>query len=167
MMSMLSLPDVARVVLIGAGATAVMDLSLLLLQRLGVQAPDYSLVGRWMGHLARGRFAHAAIARAAPIPHERALGWLTHYGVGIAYAGLLVAVLGMDAARQPSLAPALSIGIVTVVVPLFVMQPAMGHGFAAAKTPAPMKTCLRSLANHAAFGMGLYLAPAPIAWLAT
>jgi hypothetical protein len=165
MMSMLSPQDAARVVLIGVGATAVMDLVVLLLQRLGVPAPDWSFVGRWIGHFARGRFAHAAIARAAPIAHERGLGWLTHYAVGIAYAGLLVAMLGLDWAREPSLLPALLTGLATVVVPLFVMQPAMGNGFAAAKTPAPLKTCLRSLANHAAFGMGLYVAAALLKWL--
>ena len=164
-MSMLSLQDTARLILIGVLATGVMDLWLLLLQRLGVQAPDYSLVGRWVGHLAQGRFAHAAISRAAPINHELWLGWLTHYVVGIAYAGLLVAPPGSDWMRQPSLLPALSTGLATVVVPLFVMQPAMGNGFAAAKTPAPLKTCLRSLANHAAFGTGLYVAAATLEWL--
>jgi hypothetical protein len=162
---MLSPQDAARVVLIGLGATAVMDLVALLLQRFGVPAPDWSFVGRWIGHLARGRFAHAAIAKAAPITHERGLGWLTHYLVGIAYAGLLVAAQGIDWARQPSFVPALSMGIATVVVPLFMMQPAMGNGFAAAKTPAPLKTCLRSLANHAAFGTGLYVAAALLEWL--
>ena len=98
--------------------------------------------------------------------HSRTrLGWLTHYVVGIAYAGLLVAVLGMEWARQPSLLPALLTGIATVIVPLFVMQPAMGNGFAAANTPAPLKTWLRSLANHAAFGTGLYVAAALVEWL--
>jgi hypothetical protein len=135
MMSMLSPQDTARVVLIGVGATAVMDLVVLLLQRFGVPAPNWSFVGRWIGHLARGRFAHASIAKAAPIHHELGLGWLTHYAVGIAYAGLLV------------------------------MQPAMGNGFAAAKTSAPLKNCLRSLANHVAFGTGLYAAGALIEWL--
>jgi hypothetical protein len=165
MMSMLSPQDLARVVLVGAGATAVMDFVVLLLQQFGVAAPDWSLVGRWIGHLARGQFAHAAIAKAAPISHELGLGWLAHYAIGIAYAGLLVAVAGIDWTRQPSLLPALSTGIATLVVPLFVMQPAMGHGFAAAKTPAPLKTCLRSLANHAAFGTGLYVAAAMLEWL--
>ena len=110
MISMLSPQDTARVVLIGAGATAVMDLVVVLLQQLGVPTPDWSSVGRWMGHLARGRFAHAAIGKAAPITHELGLGWLTHYVVGIAYAGLLVAVAGIDWTRQPSLLPALRRG---------------------------------------------------------
>lgn len=155
---MISPEDVARVLLIGAGATAVMDVWLLLLALVGVQGADFALVGRWIGHLVQGRFAHAAISRALPIPHERALGWLTHYAVGIAYAGLLLAMQGIDWARAPTLLPALATGVATVVVPLFVMQPAMGNGFAAAKTPAPLMSCLRSLANHAAFGTGLFLA---------
>jgi hypothetical protein len=157
---MLSVQDIARVVLIGAGATAVMDIWLLLSKRLGIQAADFTLIGRWIGHLARGRFAHAAISRAPPIPHELRLGWLTHYAVGIAYAGLLVAVYGVDWVRTPTLLPALATGAATVVVPLFVMQPAMGNGYAAAKTPAPLMNCMRSLANHIAFGAGLVIVAA-------
>ena len=48
--------------------------------------------------------------------------------------------------------------LTAVAVPLFVMQPAMGLGVAASKTPAPLKNCTRSLVNHAVFGVGLYLA---------
>jgi hypothetical protein len=58
------------------------------------------------------------------------------------------------------LLPALAVGVATVVVPLFVMQPAMGAGFAASRTPTPLKNCLRSLATHAVFGVGMYLAGA-------
>lgn len=155
---MLSLQDTARVVLIGAGATAVMDLWLLLSKRLGVQAADFALIGRWVGHLARGRFTHAAISKARPISHELCLGWLTHYAVGIAYAGLLVAVQGIQWARTPELLPALATGVATVVVPLFLMQPAMGYGYAASNTPAPLLNCMRSLANHVIFGAGVFIA---------
>jgi hypothetical protein len=149
---------IALVALIGIGATAVMDAWLLLLQRLGVPTTDIGLIGRWVGHLARGRVAHASIAKAAPIAGERAIGWLTHYAVGIAFAALLVAVQGTTWLREPTLWPALAIGVATVAMPWFVMQPAMGAGFASAKTPTPLKNRLRSLANHAVFGLGLYLA---------
>lgn len=153
-----SLPETGRVVLIGLGATAVMDLWLGLLALLGIRAADFALVGRWIGHLAKGRFAHDSISMALPIRHERSLGWLTHYAVGVAYAGLLVALRGFHWIREPTLLPALATGLATVVVPLFVMQPAMGLGFAATRTPAPLKNCMRSLANHAVFGAGLYIA---------
>lgn len=156
--------DFAHIALIGSGATVVLDAWLLLLKRLGVPNSGFGLIGRWVGHLARGRLAHPSIAKAEPVAHEVGLGWLTHYAVGIAFAGLSVAVLGIEWARRPSFLPALAIGVATVVLPLFVMQPAMGAGFAASKTPAPLMNCLRSLANHAVFGCGLYLAAVALAW---
>lgn len=159
------LHDIIQVSLIGIGATAVMDLWLSLLRRLGVQTLSMAFIGRWVGHLFRGRFAHAAIAKAQPIPAERALGWLAHYVIGIAFAGLLVAVSGTSWVANPTLLPAVLVGAGTVVAPLFVMQPAMGAGFAASKTPTPLKNCLRSLANHTVFGLGLFISALLIDWL--
>lgn len=154
---------VGHAMLVGIGATAVMDAWLLLLSWLGVPSAGFSLVGRWVGHFPRGRFVHAAISKAEPVEFELGLGWLTHYLVGIAFAGLLVAVQGVAWLEQPTLAPALLLGVATVAAPWFVMQPAMGAGFAATKTPTPLKNCLRSLANHTVFGAGLYLAAAALA----
>ncbi len=150
--------DFTLVVLVGVGATAVMDIWLILLKRLGVPTLDFAVLGRWVGYLARGRFAHEAIAKSPALPAERALGWLSHYAVGIAFAGLLVGIEGIEWVRQPTLVPAVVVGAGTVVAPLFVMQPAMGAGFAAAKTPTPVRNCLRALANHTVFGIGLYVA---------
>ncbi|MBC5781324.1 DUF2938 domain-containing protein [Ramlibacter sp. USB13] len=157
--------DLTRTVLLGLMATAVMDLWLLLLERLGIPTLDFALIGRWVGHLARGRIAHASIARAEPVAGERALGWITHYLTGVAFAAVLVAVQGTGFTRDPSLLPALAVGIATVAAPWFVMQPAMGAGIAASRTPTPWKNRLRSLANHTVFGGGLYLAAAGIAWI--
>lgn len=152
--------EVAGVVWVGGGATAVMDVWSWILKRLGVPTLNYALVGRWAGHLGRGRFVHAGIGRSAPIRGEAALGWAIHYAVGLAFAGLLVAIYGVAWLHHPRLLPALAVGVATVVVPLFVMQPAMGAGFAASRTPTPLKNCLRSLATHAVFGVGMYLAGA-------
>lgn len=155
---MATLPTAVHVALIGVGATAVMDAWLLLLRRLGVPSLGFALVGRWVGHLARGTIVHPAIAKAAPVEGELALGWLTHYGVGVVFAGLLVAVQGIAWIDRPTALPAVAVGMATVAAPWFVMQPAMGAGFAASRTPTPLKNCLRSLANHTVFGVGLYLA---------
>ncbi len=153
-----ALAVILKIVLIGIGATAVMDAWLMLLKRMGVKTLDFALVGRWVGHLSHGQVAHAAIAKAPPVAGERLLGWITHYAVGVGFAALLVGLNGARWLDQPTLAPALAIGVATVSAPLFVMQPAMGAGFAASKTPTPVRNCLRSLANHAVFGLGLYLA---------
>ena len=159
----LPLQEFPLAMLIGIGATAVMDAWLLLLKHLGVPTLNFAFIGRWVGHLFRGQFAHAAIAKAAPIRGEVAWGWLTHYGVGVAFATVLVGIQGADWARSPTLLPALAVGVCTVAAPLLVMQPAMGSGFAASRTPTPLKNCLRSLANHTVFGFGLYLSALVIA----
>ena len=162
---MTSPQHLALVAFIGIGATAVMDLWLVLLKRLGVPTLNFAFIGRWAGHLLRGRFMHASIARAEPVRGELAWGWLTHYGVGIAFAAVLVAVQGLEWTRQPTLVPAVLVGLSTVLAPLFLMQPAMGAGIASSRTPAPLKNCLRSLANHTVFGLGLYAATALVALL--
>lgn len=158
---MLAARDTVLILTTGLGATALMDLWLALLARLGVPATPIAWIGRWVGHLARGRLAHPSIAKAAPVRGEAALGWLTHYAVGVAFAALLVAVQGTAWLRDPRLAAAVAIGLATVVMPWFVMQPAMGAGIASARTPTPWKNRLRSLANHGVFGVGMYLS----AWL--
>ena len=163
---MTSLQDLTTIALIGIGATAVMDFGLAIQKRLGMRTLDLATIGRWVGHLLRGRFAHAAIAKAQPLAGERAWGWLTHYAVGVAFAGVLVAVQGLGWVRSPSLLPAVAVGIGTVALPLFVMQPAMGAGFASSKTPTPLKNCIRSLVNHTVFGLGLYLSAVVVALIA-
>lgn len=153
-----SLQDVARIALVGVGATLVMDVWLALQKRAGVRTLDFALVGRWAGHLLHGRWKHDAIAQSPPIRGEAPIGWSVHYAVGMAFAALTAGVGGVAWIRSPTVLPALAVGIATVVAPLFVMQPAMGAGVASSRTAAPLRNCLRSLVNHAVFGAGLYAA---------
>ena len=159
-------PLIAHIAAVGVGATALMDGWLWLLSRLGVPTTGFAMVGRWVGHFGRGEFAHASIAKAAPVRFELGLGWLTHYLIGIGYALLLVGLQGAGWLEQPTLLPALVFGALTVVAPWFVMQPAMGAGVLALKTPTPLKNSLRNLANHTVFGVGLYVAAAALARVA-
>lgn len=162
---MFTIQNLVAIVLIGVGGTAVLDLWLTALKRLGVPTGSFELIGRWVAHIARGRFSHASIAKAEPVRNELAIGWATHYAVGIAFAAMLVAMQGSSWVQAPRFVPAFLTGVATVVMPLFVMQPAMGSGFAASKTPNPLKNCARSVANHAVFGVGLYLAAIAVAGL--
>jgi hypothetical protein len=148
-----------QVALVGAGAAALMDLGLWLQGRL-----DFGPVGRWIGHMVRGRFMHEAIAKAAPVRGEQAIGWAVHYATGIAFAALLVALAGPGWLAAPTAGPALAVGIGTVLAPLFVMQPAMGAGIASRRTATPWRNRLRSLLNHAVFGAGLYLTALALRW---
>ena len=89
---------------------------------------------------------------------ERAIGSAAHYLIGIAFAGVLLAICGLAWARQPTLAPALALGMATVAAPFLLMQPGMGAGIAASRTPRPNSARLQSLVTHAVFGVGLYAA---------
>ena len=144
---------------IGIGATVVTDLWAFLRKRLfGVPPPDFGLVGRWLAHMIRGRFRHESIAAAPRMAGERAIGWIAHYLIGISFAAILVGISGIEWLEQPSLGPALVVGIGTVAAPYFVMQPGMGAGVAASRTPHPAAARLHSLVTHAIFGFGLYAA---------
>ena len=144
-------------ILIGAGATAFLDLWSAGRSALsGAPRPDYALVGRWIGHLPRGRFFHDAIARSAPIHCEQLVGWIAHYLIGIAFAGILLAGWGAQWASEPTLLPALIVGVGSVAAPFLLMQPGMGAGIAASRTPNPSAARMRSLTTHAIFGLGLY-----------
>ena len=146
-------------IMIGAGATAIGDLWALTLRRiLSIPSLDWALVGRWIGHMPGGRFAHGAIAAAAPIRHERILGWIAHYGIGIAFAAVLLGIWGREWPERPMPGPALIVGLASVAAPFLIMQPAFGFGLAASRLPNPMAARLKSLLTHFVFGLGLYAA---------
>jgi len=149
---------ILRAVLIGAGATLVMDVWALLLRQFGIPSLNFAFLGRWIGNLRHGQWAHESIARATPVRGELLIGWWAHYSIGIMFSVLLLSFFGLKWARSPSLLPALFIGILTVLAPLLVLQPALGAGIASCRTRTPYLNSLKSLVTHAVFGLGLYLA---------
>ncbi len=60
-----SLEIVWQIAFVGAGATLITDLWMLILKGLGMPAMNFRMLGRWVGHLARGRVLHR------PSPHRR------------------------------------------------------------------------------------------------
>lgn len=146
-----------RAAVLGIGGAALMDAWGLLARRaFGIQGLDYALLGRWIGHFPRGRFVHERIAAADRVPGERAIGWAAHYAIGVGFAVPLILLWGLEWARSPTLGPPMLLGFVTILAPWLVMQPAMGAGIAASRTPHPTAARLRNLATHAVYGLGLY-----------
>jgi hypothetical protein len=145
--------------ILGIGATAVMDTwGIVRKPLLGVAPPNYGLLGRWLAHMRYGRFRHASIAAARPVRREEVIGWSAHYLTGIAFAAILIGIWDLAWVRQPTIAPALIVGIGTVAAPFLLMQPGMGGGIAASRTPNPTAARIQSLITHAVFGIGLYAA---------
>lgn len=146
-----------RSLLIGVGATALLDLWAWFLQRFfRIPAPNWGLVGRWFCHLTEGKAFHDDITLARAYPHERAVGWLGHYAVGIIYATALLTFTRSGWASAPTLAPALAVGLITVGAGWFLLQPGMGAGVAASKRPNAKQIRALNIAGHLVFGLGLY-----------
>ena len=145
-------------ILIGLGATLTTDLWALFLNRaFKIPAPNYCLVGRWLRYMPEGTFRHSNIASAPQKSAECTVGWIAHYMIGITFAIAFVVLAGNNWLQHPTLIPAIIFGVVTVLMPFFIMQPSFGLGLAASKTSNPAQARLRSLMNHIAFGVGLYL----------
>ena len=146
-----------RGIVIGIGATVLMDIWAIVLNRFFGQAPaNWAPVGRWFYHLKNGKVFHDSIGNAAPYEHELALGWISHYVTGIVYGLALAIIMGQPWLSAPTFIPAWILGIVTVGAGWFLLQPGLGIGWAASKTANPNKVRVMNLIAHTVFALGLY-----------
>ena len=147
-----------RAILIGLGATFTFDLwALVLKHAFKITPSNICLVGRWLRYMPEGIFKHSNIAASPQKSAECTLGLIAHYMIGIMFAIAFIALVGNNWLQHPTLIPAIIFGAVTVLAPFFLMHPSFGLGFAASKTSNPTQARFRSLMNHTAFGIGLYL----------
>lgn len=149
---------ISQAIFIGLTATAVMDLVALVKKRVfRIPSLDYALVGRWIGHIPRGRLLHEDIKQASNITGEAAIGWAIHYLIGILFAAIFLGLNGGTGDGVQGLLAAVLFGAATVLAPFLLLQPAMGLGIAARHAPLPWKARMRSLSTHILFGFGLWL----------
>ena len=152
--------------LIGVGATALLDLwSVFLTRAFQSPLPNFCLVGRWFSHMTEGRFRHASIATASQMPSECAVGWISHYVIGAFYGLAFVTFVSDGWLARPTFLPALIFGVVTVLLPFLIMQPAFGLGLAASRAPNRWHARIRTLLSHTVFGIGLYVCAIGVACL--
>lgn len=146
-----------RGLVIGIAATALMDLWTVVLNRVfGEPKANWAPVGRWFWHLRRGKVFHDSIAASEPYKHELALGWISHYAVGILYGIVFAFIVGDLWFENPTFLPAWIFGIATVAAGWFLLQPGLGIGWAASKAPNPWKVRGLNLAAHTVFALGLW-----------
>jgi hypothetical protein len=153
-----------EILVIGIVATLATDLWQGLLQAIaGVPPANWGLVGRWVAWIPRGVFVHRPITATPSVRGEVAIGWTFHYAVGVAYAALYLVIMRLGLESGPTLISALAFALALLVAPWFIMQPALGLRFFAARAPNPPAIRVINISVHAAFGLGLYLGA--IAWL--
>lgn len=157
-----------RILVMGITATVAIDLWATFANRvLGWPRTNWAMVGRWIGHMRDGHFTHASIGSSAPIVHESFLGWVFHYLVGCIYAALYLAYVNIAQMGRPTLVSAVLFGLVTILSPWLLMQPALGLGACASKAPRPNLVRVQNLIIHTIFGLALYYSyqvPDALAW---
>jgi hypothetical protein len=142
---------------IGIGGTVAMDIwAVILWKFFGQNAPNWAPVGRWTWHLKNGTVFHDSIGSAAPYAGEQALGWAFHYFVGIVYGIALALFMGEPWLAGPTFLPAFVWSIVTVAAGWFLLQPGLGLGWAASKTPNPARVRVMNLIGHTVFALGMW-----------
>lgn len=146
-----------RGIAIGIAGTIAMDVWALVLYRFfGQSKPNWAPGGRWFRAVGGGRVFHNDISELQPHTHEHAYGWAGHYVVGLLYGVIFALLVGAEWFVTPRFLPALIFGLVTVGAGWFLMQPGMGLGVAASKTPNPAKVRALNLAAHVVFALGFY-----------
>lgn len=144
-------------VVMGLAGTLAMDIWAQVLHRVfGQPLPNWAMVGRWAGHL-QSRVFHDDIGAAEPVGGELALGWAVHYGVGVAYGVLFVLLAGVGWLAEPAFVPLWIFSLLTIAAGWFLLQPGMGLGWAASKTPNPWKVRGLGLVAHTVFALGMWV----------
>ena len=143
---------------LGIMATAFLDIVNALRHWLvGPPLTRYDMIGRWVLYMFEGTFHHTSISASAPMQGEMIMGWFGHYAIGVLFALILLGGWGISWLHRPTLLAAMVVGMVTTVIPYFLMQPGMGAGIAGTLSPNPTALQVKVLISHAIFGFGLYV----------
>ncbi len=118
---------------------------------------NWAMIARWIGNMRSGRIAWRDIAHAPPVANETAWGWVAHYLIGPGLGALYVLVVRDVFAQPLTFVSALLFGVLSVSLTWFVVEPLLGAGIAASKTPHPTAVRAQDFSSHVAFGIGLYL----------
>jgi hypothetical protein len=155
---------VVHAVVIGLVGGLAFDIWNWLAQRfLGVRAPNWAILGRWL--MAPFTPSPALVAPGPPVftPVERGLGTIAHYLTAVVFAAGLLLAAGQGWMDHPTLLPAIAVGLVTTLLPWLIIMPALGHGIAASKTPIANKIRIATVASHLVMGLGFYAGAAAAA----
>lgn len=152
-----------QTLLLGIFATAVIDVWATFSNRvLKFPRTNWSMVGRWLGHMHGGKFVHNPVSSSPKIKNENILGWLCHYFIGTVYASVYALYVYWHLGGMPTFITALLFGLLTILSPWLIMQPGLGLGFFAAKAPNPNFVRLQNFCIHSIFGVALYFVWAAI-----
>lgn len=149
---------IIAIIIVGVVATATLDVWQQIYRMLtGMPITNWAMIGRWAAYIPKGQLVHEDIGKTPAVPNEATLGWIVHYAVGIGYAIVYLLLMWFVFQSPPGFVSAMIFGAISVSVTWFVMEPILGAGMMASKTPKPSAVMIQDFTSHLSFGLGLFL----------
>ncbi len=117
-------------------------------------------IGRWVKGCVKGKFMHENITSAAAEKNEVRIGQVFHFVIGGGVVALFYPLslhVFEFGANANHLILALAFGLVTSVLPWFVLMPAFGWGFLGSKAPDRARPIISPVVSHITYGLGIGL----------
>ncbi len=150
---------IIEAVLMGVFATYMMDLLAGILAKRKLIYPFMSpeAMGRWFLYIFRGKILHKDINESPKLKHETRWYVISHYLIGVALAGIYLALDLKIELIHEHMWMTLVFGIATVCFPWFWLLPSIGLGIMASRSPKRSLIIRTNLINHTNFGIGLFV----------
>ena len=117
-------------------------------------------IGRWVNGLTNGVVRHKNIADTAPTKNEIRIAQIFHFVVGggvvALFYPLFIEVIGLGSSTSHLLLATIY-GLITCVLPWFILMPSFGWGLFGVNAPSSSKTVISPILSHIPYGFGIGL----------
>ena len=117
-------------------------------------------IGRWVNGLINGVVRHKNIADTAPARNELRIAQVFHFVVGGGVVALFypffLEVIGPGSSASHLLLATI-FGLITCILPWFILMPSFGWGLFGINAPGGSKTVISPVLSHIAYGFGIGL----------
>jgi hypothetical protein len=150
---------IKEIVFMGIFSTIVMDLGYLFITLTKIVEPSMQSyhIGRWLLNMFQGTFMHIDIRAVEAIFIEKPVSLIAHYLTGIILVGVFLWLRKNYKIFSKSIFMGMVFSWMTLVIPWFIMYPALGFGFLGLDCPENTNYILFSILNHSFYGLGITL----------
>lgn len=136
-----------------------MDIAELLMSKFGVSSGvKAAYIGRWVRGVFSGVLMHQDIVKTQAVKNEIRIGQFFHFVIGGGAVALFypvfLTVTGFEATSYHLILASI-FGLLTSVLPWFILMPSFGWGLFGVKTPFESKPVISPIISHIPFGFGI------------
>jgi len=138
-----------------------MDITETRMAKIGISSGvTGAYIGRWASGLIKGVFFHQNILNSVPVQNEIRIGQVFHFVVGGGVVALFYPLfLEFATFNEPfnHLLSATVFGLITSVLPWFILMPSFGWGLFGSNAPQGARPVISPVLSHIPYGFGIGL----------